>query len=384
MKKLLLMGITGISNWGEEFIAECTEYIINKTNCELSISIMSFETKMSILTKTIYYPLLAISKIDARKEFFQKLTQVAVYIRSKRKFETVIRNTDAIIFSCGSFKYTTQKLWAYYTLAVKIANRYGVPVMFSAMNVQAYDEKDYRCRLLGKIINMPNIRVFTTRDGDCGVNRLRSEYRLKDGVDCQSVGDPAFFITEKYDVKKNSMSTTVGINIIYSSVFLKYGGTLSKRRVIKAYVDLLHKLDSKGIRWELFTNGMARDYRTGVRILNEYGNGKHIIRIPKTQNDLLSIISSYKAIFGARLHACIAAYSLNIPFVGVYWDEKLVHFSEITKTRELFVDDQGFCTNDLVTKLANVYNAGYEYDAIVRDYWKEKTQKCLEKFCEGL
>jgi len=146
------------------------------------------------------------------------------------------------------------------------------------------------------------------------------------------------------------------------------------------YCQLLEYLDKKNIPWELFINGMRKDYLFGRKVLEKYGNQDIEIVCPSSAIEAVKKISSYKVILGARLHACICAYSLDIPLAGINWDEKLKHFSEIAKIEDLFFSEKTIKNNSLGEKLVYLYENGYSYDKEIRNYWKNQTGSSLCAF----
>lgn len=99
------------------------------------------------------------------------------------------------------------------------------------------------------------------------------------------------------------------------------------------YCRLLNLMLDAGYRICLFTNGAQEDQAFARRILAE---GTFAARIdsgdlylaarPKTPEELVGIIASTQVILAHRLHACIAAYSLGVPAVGLGWDPKVDGF----------------------------------------------------------
>lgn len=141
------------------------------------------------------------------------------YIYSKTLFKN-ISTCDAIIFSCGSFKYGTQDLWIQYSVIVDYADEHNIPIMFDAMNVQKYDETNYKCLYLKEHLNRPCVKYFTSRDGQAGVNRLQRDYVENSKLIVLPAADPAFWIPETYGVTRNVYSQLIGINVIAANRFI--------------------------------------------------------------------------------------------------------------------------------------------------------------------
>ena len=84
-------------------------------------------------------------------------------------------------------------------------------------------------------------------------------------------------------------------------------------------------VEERGWDWVLFSNGMAADQKFGTMLLRALGCSDRTKILPTANNsvDFLEQIRSFKLVFGARLHACITSYALDVPVVGLIWSEKL-------------------------------------------------------------
>ncbi len=382
-KKVVLMGMIGLHNYGDNFIANCTAYLVNDFG-EFDISIVDLATPMSFFKSFIYGCLYLLSLIIPSEEYKAKLVNFAVKYRCTKEYKKVLENADALIFACGSFKYGTQKLWAYYSLATSLANEKCIPVMFNAMNIQKYNNESWKCKYLRDHADMPSVKMITTRDGDEGVYRLYNDYKLRQNIICEGVGDSAFWIPDCYDIHKKEGREFIGINIIEGDAFQRYGNSLSEAELIDIYCVLLQQLDEKNIPWELFTNGLTKDYKFGKKLLNKYSGKMNKIFIPNSDIELAEKISSYKVILGARLHACICAYALEIPFVGYIWDEKLDNFSHMIGVEEFFVKEQDLSGRKLASLLLDLYENERIPDSKIRVKWMNKTKYFINEFLTNI
>ena len=104
------------------------------------------------------------------------------------------------------------------------------------------------------------------------------------------------------------------------------------------------------------------------------------IYVPFSAENNVEKIASYKVMLGGRLHACICAYSLDIPFCGLNWDEKILHFSEISNTEDLFFNENNLKADVISNVIETLFKQGYCFDSYNRDIWKEKTKAFLNKF----
>lgn len=388
MKKILILGLEEIHNYGENFLLDCLQYSV-QLHGGVSTVTGNLEPAMGLGEKLPYYALMSASRMLRRagdRNGAARLEYRAVKGRCAGLYARLMEDADGLIFGAGSYKYGTQKLWAYYSLAVEMAGARGIPVMFNAMNIQQYDGSDWKCRFLADRSARPNVRVITTRDGEEGVRRLRSDYGIPPETLCAPVGDMAYWIPACYGIRRSGRQDTVGVNIISGKIFTRYGGSLSESEAMRFYVRILRGLDRARIPWKLYTNGMQEDYAFGKKVLKLYGAGgenKEVIR-PGTPEDLLRLIASCRMILGARLHSCIAAYSMDVPLVGFYWDEKMRHFADLAGIGDLFFEEEDLKGKRLGRRLLEVYRTGYAYDTAKREYWKEQTVRYIGEFLDGL
>ena len=382
MKKIAIFSLLSISNFGEQFIADCVKYLVDRNDsCESEV--YQLEGSINAFIFFIYSFLIELSKIFNGSVLGDKFKLLSLRIRNAKHYERCLENADAVIIGAGSYKYSTQKLWADYSILVETASKKGLPVMFNSMNIQKYNSKSWKCKYLAKHTNYPNVRMFTTRDMDEGIRKLREDYQIGDHVDCCIAADPAFWIPECYGVKRDRDNGIIGINVLNGKNFRSYGGSLSSDKVIDFYCELLHELDKRQLKWELFTNGMRKDYQCGEKILQKYGKPSIQIKVPKTAADAVKLVSSYKAVLGARLHVCICAYAMDVPFTGLSWDEKFVHFAEMAKIEDLFYSEKELDPKRIADKLSLIAEQGYSYDVENRNYWKQKTAFYLNQYIDS-
>lgn len=252
--------------------------------------------------------------------------------------------------------------------------------MFDAMNIQKYDDTSVRCKRLKKFANYENVKIISSRDGEYGVNRLNKDYIYNKKIKILPVGDPALWIPECYKINKSDNNNIVGINIIREGIFKDYSGDISENRVIKFYCELINAFENKNIPYKLFTNGMTDDYKTACNILRKLDKNDKVseIIVPKNDLDNVKIISNFNKIVGARLHACICAYALDIPVVGFIWDEKLKHFALCNKIEDNFVSDKEFIADIVVNKLETTDENCYNNK--IRNNWKQLTLDSIRQF----
>lgn len=392
MRKIGLVGLYSIDNMGDLVICETSRFLIGQ--CAREFDIVDVDAAPRQLSA---YP--GIRKINLLLAAF--LTRYAIplmltFVSSTRvryhverfvwrlrlqwHFTRVVPSCDAIIFSGGGFlKFKNQGLNYLVEQVIEICERHNIPVMLSGVGIEGFDSEDFRCQRLKSTLESACIRAVTTRDF---IEVLREKYTVGPPIHTALVGDPAFWIPECYTVSRKP-STTIGINTIRADIYRAYGNQLSAQAMEEFYVGLLASLDRKGVDWVLFTNGMRSDHDFGLRVLAAMGKPANLLLPPpQSAAEMVSIISGFKAIFGARMHACITAYALDIPVVGLIWNEKLLRLSELTGQRAMFFDEHEMRAEVIVAKLIAAEHAQYDRD--IRNDLKEKTQSEIDRFLQSL
>lgn len=119
-------------------------------------------------------------------------------------------------------------------------------------------------------------------------------------------------------------------------------------RTATEYVQLVRLLVTRGHPVRLFCNGAREDQAFAQRVFLDNRLSRfrttgalQLVSRPQTPHELLVILRSMSVILAHRLHACIAAYALGIPHVGIGWDQKVASFFRSVWRDGFFADDRG-------------------------------------------
>ncbi|HWL24549.1 MAG TPA: polysaccharide pyruvyl transferase family protein [Ureibacillus sp.] len=369
-KRIALVGLNNFNNMGDQIIAETMQYLVKK-NAEANVDVFFVDISPYDSYCKMYLPFRfkcfnAIRKLEniANALHSNKILYFIQYfswkIKLYRYFKQQLKNADAIIFSGGGFiKYRTQELNYLVDLVTKIANDKGIPVMMSGMGIEGYSATDIRCQKLKRAINRSCMKIITTRDN---LNLLNERYITNKSIKTALVGDPALYIPETYKIKKKS-SKIIGLGIIRSDIFIKYGIKFSQKELTELYKNIIRELNERNINWKLFSNGLKSDSEFGLKILKDLGiDTDKYVPIPKSSKELVKIVSEFDAIIGARLHACITAYSLDIPCIGLVWNEKLEYFGKLIAKEKNFINVNQLDAKYIVDSLEKIINETYDLE----------------------
>ena len=389
MKKVAVIGLYAIKNAGDNILCEATQYLIKQKNPEVQIvevdvnprikSYKGLELIPFWISKVLIRISGSIFKYENSSKFRYYYEYFMWWLKINRKFKTQLKDVDAIVFAGGGFlKFRTQGLNYYVEQIMKIAKKNNIPVMMNGVGIEGYSETDIRCQRLKKAINQDCFKVITTRDD---IDTLKNNYIVNPNTKIAHVGDPALWVPECYNMKRNeNPSNVVGINVIRGRVYQAYGNTLSEFELLNFYKKLVQGVEERGWDWVLFSNGMAADQKFGTMLLRALGCSDRTKILPTANNsvDFLEQIRSFKLVFGARLHACITSYALDVPVVGLIWSEKLRIFADVIGKKNSYFEESELNIDNILDAMEREMNSNY--DKSIRDDLRARTKNYLEMF----
>ena len=388
MKRVLVLSLDNISNVGDEILGETTNYLINKSSQDIVVDKEQLVPAIEELGVIRRFATKAIRKVASKTkgELSYRLKDIMYRVGYTPYYKRIIESCDMVIFAVGMYKYSTQDHSYVYDLVLKTAAKANKSVMISAASVETAKKEDWRSDQLTRSLNYESLKVFTTRDGADGEEKLKKEYNIRGGVDVAYVGDPALWIPDCYGrgIRDNQAREIkkVGINVIRARISKAYGGRLTEKEIIDFYKGLIKRVEEEGWEWKLFHNGMPEDDRTAKQIVKELGlPAESLIAPPKCANDLIDTITSFDVIFGARLHACLTAFAMGVPVCGFIWDNKLRYFSKSMKISNLFLEEKELTAENVTKKIKEA--AALKVDRENREAYKQKTLQYIKKFIDN-
>ena len=393
MKKVAVIGLYAIKNAGDNILCEATQYLIKQKNPEVQIvevdvnprikSYKGLELIPFWISKVLIRVSGSIFKYENSSRFRYYYEYFMWWLKINHKFKTQLKDVDAIVFAGGGFlKFRTQGLNYYVEQIMKIARKNNIPVMMNGVGIEGYSETDIRCQRLKKAINQDCFKVITTRDD---IDTLKNNYIVNPNIKIAHVGDPALWVPECYNMKRNeNPSNVVGINVIRGRVYQAYGNTLSEFELLNFYKKLVQGVEERGWDWVLFSNGMAADQKFGAMLLRALGCSDRRKILPTANNsvEFREQIRSFKLVFGARLHACITSYALDVPVVGLIWSEKLRIFADVIGKKDSFFEENELNIDNILDAMEREMNSNY--DKTIRDDLRTRTKNYLEMFMDML
>lgn len=287
---ILLLTYKDADNLGDPIIATCAAALLHVALTELGIE--DFD-------------------IDSRNLYFTDDGHIA--------------KADLIIFGGGGvIKYKYQDFPQRISYFIKIAERHRIPVLFSAVGVEGYDDTDERCLMLKEALNSPSVRHATTRDD---LDTFRKYFDLNPEKLAGLCTDPAVFTPQVFGVKKAPGASTIGISVVRGRLFKTNEKPWTESDEMDFVCGLIDVLESRGADYVLLSNGLHTDEIFMRHIAMHRGIPEARLILDINDSDtLINIIANLKGLIAFRLHANIIASSLGVPSVGLEWNEKVRFF----------------------------------------------------------
>lgn len=267
------------------------------------------------------------------------------YLKSAEK---EIKAADLVLFGGAPvFNYGYQNFYERTAVTLELAQKYNKPVIFSAVGIEAYNEKNAKCQRLKATLNFDCVKQITTRDG---LERLQN-YKENEQLTIGLVSDPAVFsamvfrpymrketvvVTKKkfgiFPVKveqpiKKPAKKKIGIFVLRANGFTDNKVDFPKEQAAELWVDLIAELKKRGYNYELVTSGNFGDEAFLDYLIRYYDipQSKCIfnMNLPET---LMRKMSEYDGVISCRLHPSIISFSMNIPAVSLVWNTKVTGF----------------------------------------------------------
>lgn len=393
MKKIVVAGFTNVKNFGDPIIFKSTEYIINLIAKDKFAEIEELDLIGSKIKHSIYIrgcikilrKILNIGFDNGRKNSKSSyyLQRKIIEIETKNYYKEQIKGADGIIFAGGGLvKYKYETCDFRITILKDLAEKMKIPIALNAVGIEDYSTENFRCQKLKKEINSDIIKSITTRDD---IDLLNEKYIVNKDIYTKKVADPAFWVDQVYNISKDEKSETIGIGIVRGKIFIDNGINYTEEEFIDLISNIIKELDSRKIKWKIFTNGSILDSEFLEILLKKIGrleDKDNISVVPKTPQELVKIISSFKKIIACRLHASIIAYSLEIPSVGLIWNDKLKMFGKIINHPERFIEHKDFDAKVIVDKMVEAKLS--EEDIKHKNEYRKTTLNSLKRFFESI
>ncbi len=282
------------------------------------------------------------------------------------KAETAVSKADLVIFGGAPvFNYKYQTFYERTAITLELAQKYGKPVIFSAVGVEAYGEKSKKCQRLKKTLNYDCVKQITTRDGFEELKKYKENENMKIGL----VSDPAVFsaavfadyITEK-DMNRDDKKK-IGIFVLRPNGFVDNGVDFSMQQEALLWLDVIQLLSDRGYDYELLTSGHYGDEVFLDYLIRSHHvpEGKCVFNInyPET---LITRMEEYDGVITCRLHPSIISFAMDIPSVSLVWNTKVTGFYKGIGYPQRAIGYPDFNAEYIVNRLEEAMEEGISKD----------------------
>ncbi|NLE64289.1 MAG: polysaccharide pyruvyl transferase family protein [Bacteroidales bacterium] len=392
-KNIVLVGLLYDTNLGDQAIFHATRFYIDQIFIQhqinnIDIRMMDMTGRDGVNSNAIEkkikqsYAFRITRKIFKKSKRVQKFLKRYVAVNSARKNNKLFldSNTLAVIFVGGGIiKYQYQYFHLYINEILKVTNKNNIPVMFSAVGIEGYNQFNKDCLLLRKALQQKCVKMITTRDD---LDLLQKHYCLD--IPTAKVADPVYGISKLIPkhIKRNNPKV-IGLGVVRENLFINNNISFSKKDMLLLWKSLFDALKNSNYECKIFCNGLKADYQFGLDLLEYMGIpdskiNDYLVPCPKTTNDLVDIISSFDGIIVGRLHASIIAYSYGISSIGLVWNNKQKMFGEMIGYPERFIEKHNFNVSAIMEVLNKAIEEGYS--KIDQESFSKTTIYYLEHF----
>lgn len=293
-----------------------------------------------------------------------------------------IEQADLILFGGAPvFNYGYQKFYERTAITLELAKEFNKPVIFSAVGVEAYHEKNKKCQRLKETLNFDCVKQITTRDG---LDKLE-KYKENENITIGLVSDPAVFSANVFDryihgrvvIKKRFKifpvkvveppkkpgKKKIGIFVLRANGFTDNHVDFTREQAAELWVDVIRLLQEREYDYELITSGHFGDEAFLDYMIRKYNipQSKCVFNIncPET---LFKQMAKYDGVISCRLHPSIISFSMNIPAVSLVWNTKVTGFYNGIGYPQRAIDRSGFDAETIVNTLEQAMAEGIVKD----------------------
>ena len=361
MKRICFVGLYEEFNMGDPVIAHCTEWLFTKDIPDVEIVRLTLDKPDKELRRSFVFRV----KNKIRMLLGWKLTNdklaMKVFPKALKYYRDRIKDCDLVILVGGGLiKYKYQMLGVETAALCEACSLEEKNLIINAVGIESYDGDNMICKMISKALQNNSVKYISTRDD---LELLKSSY-LKGNthVVCEKVADPAVWANEAYAISKDQTSKMIGVGIGRAGLFMANDINISGNEIQDLYERIVVELVNRKFTVQLFTNGLLSDNSMAERVKKRLQDrGIQVsLRVPHKDRDLVEILSSYQAVIATRLHSCIISYSLEIPAVGLVWNDKLSFFGENIGRRDNYIKPSDFDESFIVNQMEEAIKKGYD------------------------
>jgi len=301
-----------------------------------------------------------------------------------------IKEADLLIFGGAPlFNYKYQSFYRRTIKTLEIANEFHVPVIFSSIGMEAYDEDNPKCQKLKAALNLPCVKQITTRDDFATLEK----YIIRNDISIAKVSDPALFAGIIFrDTKagllhafiyrvlvrllrrghigagKTFKSTKsdkpiIGLVVVRKGIFADNDIDFPEDEQMRFWEEAISLIEDRGYDYRLFTTGHFSDeiFLDHFSREGRASAGKCVFNI-NSPEELICQIRQCNGVIAYRLHASITANSFLIPSVGLEWNQKIPFYYDAVGYPHRMLSRKDWNAQTVVSVLEEAMKEGIRID----------------------
>lgn len=336
--RVLIFNVKYSENLGDGLLAQCLERALSDYP-DMQVETIDLAGRTGFGT-THSRRQLAIRALHLLPAFARRLA-VKAMLRSKleklaQDWSAKIENADAVVVGGGNlFQDDDLNFPLKIGTLLDCIRKSGKPLAIYAVGVSGNWSPEAH-QLFGRL-NATSLMHLSVRD-DLALQHWKRHF--PSGVSPIVLPDPGLLTRSlphaSLGGENRSLPAMAGICVTDPVILQRHAGGPASDIALKSvdeYRVLIRQLIADGYRIRLFCNGAREDQAFAERLLNEKTmqaykarNWLSLAARPEKPEELIEILRSVSVVLAHRLHACIAAYSLAIPHVGLGWDPKVASF----------------------------------------------------------
>lgn len=400
--KIALVGELWGHNLGEPLLFQCCKKMIEEKNQHIEVEKLDFfgreekedEWRVKGGFPVLYFGIRVIRKIC------EMLGNPAIgwnkwewlLSKDKKRIESYFDDKcqknqydGIIIMGAGTIKYDVRlNFGPYYKIVLETAERYDIPVYINCAGIESkYNSKDSRCNEFSECLSKDILRIATTRDDIGEFKKYIKKYIKNPGTVVEKISDIGVWAAETFQIKKQADSEYIGLGMITPERFREFGRKETYIKYENLWLEMIEELEKKGIKWRIFNNGDICDRKFAEKLCSILQKPiEQYVLTPETPEELVRVISGFKGIITSRLHSCIIAYSLGIPFVAISWNNKLHFFAQNIGVPERVIEEGELDKNTILDRFFRAVEEGY--DMKFRDEYRKTSREYIAVYLRSI
>ncbi|PDT53038.1 MULTISPECIES: polysaccharide pyruvyl transferase family protein [Sinorhizobium] len=347
--KVLVFNVKYSANLGDGLLAQCLEGELMRGSDELTVETIDLAGRSAF----------GESNNARRRLFLRALQTLPSFLRRaavsrglagklgnlRDRWQALIDDADAVVIGGGNlFQDDDLNFPLKVATVLDCVRRSAKPLAIYAVGVGR--QWSPRADELFRRLELARVVHVSVRDRIAARNWAQ---HFPAGPHAEIVPDPgllAIDLLARHYGREPARTMTIGVCVTDPLILHRHathGRSTIPFRGRGEYQELIKLLLDDGYNVRLFSNGAEEDQAFARRLLGAPDLARCVAQDrlslaprPTRPEELVDTIAAMQVIMAHRLHACIAAYSLGVPQIGLAWDEKVEGFFSFTGQPDRF------------------------------------------------